>query len=223
MSFAAPKNLLGRLDPRPMVRAVEDWWFDITRHVETAGNARKPPASDVVGEVRDSYIYAPVPARNARAVLRDLPVKDFSEYTFVDLGSGKGKMLFVAAEYPFRRVVGVEFAIALHQLAQRNIARFRPRRRPSPVLESVLANAAEYDFPAGKLVVYLFNPFGPDILGRVLDNLERSLEREPRHVAVVMLWPEHSGVAARRPWLQESRKTRRSHIFETAGPPARGR
>ena len=220
MSFAAPKNLLGRLDPRLMVRAIEDWWFDTTRHVQTAGNAGKPSPSDVVGEVRDSYIYAPVRARNARAVLRNLPVKGLSEYTFVDLGSGKGKMLFVAAEYPFRRVVGVEFSIALHKLAQRNIAQFRPRRRPSPVLESVLANAAEYDFPAGKLVVYLFNPFGPDILGRVLDNLERSLECEPRHVVVVMLWPEHSGVAARRPWLHESRKTRRYYIFETAEQPA---
>jgi SAM-dependent methyltransferase len=216
MSFDA-KGLMGHLDPRSAVRAVEDWWFDTTRHVKTTGNAVKPPKAGLAGEVRDSHIYAPVRVRNARAAIRDLPVNDLSEYTFVDLGSGKGRMLFVAAEYPFRRIIGVEFALELHDAAQKNIERFRRSRRPRVLIESVHANAADYGFPAGKLVLYLFNSFGPDVLGRTLDNLGRSLEREPRHVLVVMLWPEHSDVVARRLWLRQSLKTRRYHIFETAG------
>jgi len=66
------------------------------------------------------------------------------------------------------------------------------------------------------LVIYLFNPFGPDVMNRMLDNLERSLKQEPRHVLVVMLWPEHADVVAAREWLRECVRTRRYCVFETA-------
>ena len=115
--------MANRFDLKERVRALEDWWFDTTRHVRTSRNAAAPEASKVVGEIRDSYIYAPVRVANAHAALRDLPINDFSQYTFVDVGSGKGRMLFVAAEYPFRRVVGVEFSNQLHVEALENIKR----------------------------------------------------------------------------------------------------
>jgi len=31
---------------------------------------------------------------------------DFNEFTFIDLGSGKGRVLLMAADYPFRRIAG---------------------------------------------------------------------------------------------------------------------
>jgi SAM-dependent methyltransferase len=206
---------LGLEEVRSWVRAGEEWWFDTTRGVRTAGNEGKPEAAQVVGEIRDSHIYAPVRVTNAHAALRDLPIRNLSEYTFVDVGSGKGRMLFVAAEYPFRKAVGVEFDRGLHELSVANIGRYKYRRRRCGEIESVHADAAGFEFPAGKLVIYMFNPFGPEVLGRMLDNLERSLEREPQHVVVVMLWPEYADVVARRGWLREWRKTRRHHIFET--------
>jgi SAM-dependent methyltransferase len=183
----------------------------------------RPPASKIVGEISDSHIYGPVRVANAHAALRDLPLGgaqdggggDYSQYTFIDMGSGKGRVLFVAAEYPFRKVVGVEFDRGLHELSVANIERYKHRRRRCGEMESVNADAAGFEFPAGKLVIYMFNPFGPEVLGRMLDNLERSLERAPQHVAVVMLWPEYADVVARRGWLREWRKTRRHHIFET--------
>src|ERR1700683_3774920 len=33
---------------------------------------------------------------------------DFRDFVFVDLGSGKGRTLLMASDYPFRRIVGVE-------------------------------------------------------------------------------------------------------------------
>lgn len=215
MPLSLLKSLAGRLDPRSAVRWIEDWRFDTTRRIKTAGHAGRPTAAAVVGEVRDSHIYIPVRVANAHAALHDLPLKDFSGYTLVDVGSGKGRMLFVAAEYAFQRIVGVEFATDLHELAQVNIARYRHRRQRCSSIESVNANAAEFEFPAGKLVIYMFNPFGPEVLERMLDNLERSLQREPRHVVLVMLWPEHSDVVMRRSWLRRYSKTRRHQVFET--------
>jgi SAM-dependent methyltransferase len=215
-------DFLKRLDPRLLYREVEDWWFDTMRGVRTAGNEHSPPPAKAVGEIQDSYIYGPVRVPNAHAALRALPVKHFSDYTFIDIGSGKGRMLFIAAEYPFRRVIGVEFAVELHQLACKNIARYRHPKRRSGSIESLNENAADFEFPSGKLIVYFFNPFGPKIMRRMLDNLERSLEREPRHVVLLMLWPEHSDVVAQRPWLKEISRTRRYHAFETFEPGRNG-
>jgi SAM-dependent methyltransferase len=200
---------------RAGARAIEDWWFDTTRGVRTSGISPSPKASEIVGEIRDSEVYLPVRVANARAVLRDLPVKDLSEYTFVDMGSGKGRMLFVAAEFPFRRVVGVEYSRVLHEQALENLARYRRSGQRCGAIESIHADAAEFEFPEEKLVVYMFNPFGPEVLGRMLGNLGRSLERCPRHVMVVMLWPENWELVAGMTGMREHRKTRRYHVYET--------
>jgi tRNA G46 methylase TrmB len=68
-------------------------------------------------------MYGPVRVANAHAALRDLPLVHtqnggagggaYSQYTFIDVGSGKGRVLFVAAEYPFRKVIGVEFQMPI--------------------------------------------------------------------------------------------------------------
>jgi cyclopropane fatty-acyl-phospholipid synthase-like methyltransferase len=187
--------------------------------VKTAGNAPKPEASRIVGEIRDSYIYAPVRAANAHAALRDLPIggsgeTDYSQYTFVDVGSGKGRMLFVAAEYPFRKVIGVEFSNDLHEEAVANIKRYKYPGQRCADIESIHADAAEFEFPDENLVIYMFNPFGPEVMGRMLANLERSIERHPRHVLVVMLWPEHSDLVAQMRGTRVYRQTRRHHIYQ---------
>jgi SAM-dependent methyltransferase len=211
-------NPLGGAAIRSYVRAVEEWWFDTTRHVRTAGDVALPNAANVVGEIRDSEMYVPVRVTNAHSALRDLPCGDFSEYTFIDMGSGKGRMLFVAAEYPFRKVVGVEFATELHEQARENIARYRHAKRRCGEIESVAADAAEYEFPEDNLVLYLFNPFGPEVMGRMLANLERSIERCPRHVIVMMLWPEHADLVADMRGIEVYRQTRRHHIYQTVSP-----
>jgi SAM-dependent methyltransferase len=212
------KNLKARL------RACEDWWFDTTRRVQTSGLVRRPPASKIVGEIRDSYMYGPVRVANAHAALRDLPLggadgRDYSQYTFIDMGSGKGRVLFVAAEYPFRKVIGVEFSNDLHNDALVNLKRYRHSGRRCADIEPVHADAREFEFPDDNLVIYLFNPFGPEVMERMLANLERSLEGRPRHVIVVMLWPEHSDVVERMAVMRVYRKTRRHHIFEAGERP----
>jgi SAM-dependent methyltransferase len=211
------------------VRACEDWWFDTTRRVRTSGLVARPPASKIVGEISDSYIYGAVRVANAHAALRDLPLGggqglgadagSYSEYTFVDMGSGKGRMLFVAAEYPFRKVIGVEFSNALHEEAVANLQRYRYSGRRCADIEPVHVDARDFEFPDDNLVIYLFNPFGPEVMERMLANLERSLEKHPRHAIVVMLWPDHSDVVERMAIMRVYKKTRRHHIFEAGARP----
>ncbi len=215
MGLGSSINSLGGAAIRSYVRSIEEWWFDTTRHVRTAGDVALPDAAKVVGEIRDSEMYVPVRVTNAHAALRDLPCGDLSKYTFIDMGSGKGRMLFVASEYPFRKVMGVEFSGDLHEEAKVNIGTYKHGRQLCGDIESVHADAATFEFPDEKLVIYMFNPFGPEVMRAMLANLERSLERSPRHVVVVMLWPERADVVAGMPWMKRYRETRRYHVYQT--------
>ena len=60
---------------------------------------------------------------------------DFRDFVFVDLGSGKGRTLLMASDYPFRRIVGVELLPALHQAAQENLGKYRSESQKCFALE----------------------------------------------------------------------------------------
>lgn len=201
------------------VREAEDWWFDWSRRVKTGDDGHHRTAQDTVGQKRDGYIYGPARAKNVRAAIAALGIKDYRDYTFVDLGSGKGRPVFLAAELPFRKAIGVEYSQAMHRAATENLRTFRGPAERRERMEFVEADAAEYELPAGNLVLHLFNPFGPEVMVHVLRNLEASLRNEPRHVMVVLLWPTLSEMVAAVPGMRPFLRSRRYDIFETRGAP----
>ncbi|HLW84440.1 MAG TPA: class I SAM-dependent methyltransferase [Candidatus Sulfotelmatobacter sp.] len=110
---------------------------------------------------------------------------DFREFTFIDLGSGKGRTLMLASDYPFRRIVGVELLPSLHQIAQENLKQYSSESQKCFAMESICADATDFPFPAEPTVLYLFNPFPESGLRRMLANLEQSLQQNPRPVYVL--------------------------------------
>ena len=114
---------------------------------------------------------------------------DFTGFTFVDLGCGKGKPLLVAASYPFRRLVGVDISAACVAVARRNLERYGPERIDPARLELGVQEAEDFVFPPGPLVVYLYNPFPGAVLEHVTANLEASLRAAPRPCAVIYVNP----------------------------------
>lgn len=110
---------------------------------------------------------------------------NFRDYTFIDLGSGKGRTLLMASDYPFRRIVGVELLPSLHQTAEQNLRQYKSAAQQCFALESICADATTFSFPDEPLVLFLFNPFGEAGMRRVVANLEQSLSVHPRQVYVL--------------------------------------
>lgn len=123
-----------------------------------------------------------------RSAIENLPIRP-EEFVYVDIGSGKGRTLLVASEYPFRRVIGVEFSPELNAVAAENIRKYRSPKRKCGDVSSICADAANWEFPAGNTMFFLYNPFGEDVLRRVLLNLGRSLIRNDREIYVVYSHP----------------------------------
>ncbi len=201
---------------RGVAEFFEDQWFDRTRNVRTSGNLSLGDSG--LAASGDSEWYQPARPAHIRRALRELSVRDLSGYSYVDLGSGKGRSLFVAAELPFRQITGVELSRRLHEVACANIGRFRYRTQGCTDLRSRNENASEFVFPEGKLVLYLFNPFGAGTMRQVLGNLETSLTRNPRHVVVVLLWPRCEDQVAAMEGMHLLRKRKEYQIFEAHAP-----
>ncbi len=122
-----------------------------------------------------------------RTALSALPSPD--SYSFIDLGCGKGRPLLVASEFSFRALIGVELSPALVEAARANAAILRrkfPKRVP---IRIDLADASMYPFPAGDLVVFLYNPFGEEVIAKVLVAIESALAAERRSIFVVYYNP----------------------------------
>jgi SAM-dependent methyltransferase len=141
---------------------------------------------------RHAVRYQPSDLDLARQALSQLGV-DFSRFTFVDCGCGKGLVLLLAAEFPFNRIIGVEFAPELVAIARRNIAHYRGDLLCRDI-EVVQADAAEFPPPPGPLVCYFYNPFGEPVMRHVVSRLEARLREDPAELIVIYLNPRHEQV-----------------------------
>lgn len=105
-----------------------------------------------------------------------------SDFTFVDMGCGKGKALLIATSMGFRNIVGVEFVPSLADTARRNLSKLAV-----PNATVVQGDASDYSFSDDDLVLYFFNPFSQEVMEKVVENLKKS---SARNVYVVYFEPE---------------------------------
>jgi SAM-dependent methyltransferase len=99
---------------------------------------------------------------------RTRPVAPIDGFTFIDFGAGMGRAVMLAAELPFRDVVGVEINPVLARIARKNLAVWRGSGRACAPMRFECRDAAEFRFPAGPCVAFLFNPFGAPVMRRLL-------------------------------------------------------
>ncbi len=94
--------------------------FDRRFAVDTAGVLLLP---EIHSDSRFNG-YSPTPHSHFSRMLQHVDV-DYSEFTFIDFGCGKGKALLLAAKLPFRRIVGVELSSELIEIAKTNLKTYK--------------------------------------------------------------------------------------------------
>ena len=109
----------------------------------------------------------------------------FEEFTFIDFGSGKGRAVLLASDYPFKKIIGVEFAPQLDEIAQQNVNRYHSATQKCRAIELHCLDVAEYVIPVEPAVFYFYNPFDAPVMTSVLDNIKRSLDEAPRPVFIL--------------------------------------
>lgn len=212
-----------RFLPRRAVRKFRDFIFAV-RH-----GAESLPAEDFdrrtgldtskagpvyrLDAINGNYIhsmgYEPIAEDAFRRVMSLVPVSDFAQFTFVDLGCGKGKALFLACEQGFQKATGVELSPGLARVAAQNAERWSQGN-----VSIHCEDAASWDWPRGPLVVFLYNPFDGKMMRAVMNHLHSSLRANPRECFVVYYSPAYEKVLLSMSWLRPEISTDNVRIYK---------
>ena len=114
--------------------------------------------------------YEPTPVEHFERLVAHVPFP-LEGASFVDLGSGMGRVVLLAARRPFKQVIGIEISAALHEIARDNLAAYGRARLRCRDVRLVRRDARNAAFPPGDLVVYLYNPFRAAVLEPVVARL----------------------------------------------------
>jgi SAM-dependent methyltransferase len=164
--------------------------------------------------VRYASLYRATLPRTFNRIIRAMRIRH-EDFIFVDFGSGKGRTLLLASEFPFKRVIGVEFSPALHEIAQKNVGIYQSKTQKCKEFKLECSDAAAYKLPIENTVFYLCDPFELPVMNPVIDNLKKSLENHPRKVFIAYLNPTYCAAMENSGFLHRIAK------FE-GGPPEAG-
>lgn len=165
--------------------------FDLMHGVETDGDVGGWTYLSDLNISSPNWIYgtnyAAIEPQRFFWILSSLNI-DFEEFVFIDFGSGKGRALLMASEFPFRKIVGVEFSPELHAIAQRNIRTYESPQQCKSV-ESVCMDFTDFQLPDESCVLFFFDPCEEKVLAKTLENIKRSLQERPRAMYLIYVAP----------------------------------
>lgn len=157
-------------------------WWERRLGIETRGYI----PWNTLGDNPESVDYEPVGYVTLQKVFKNLTIRESD--VFVDYGCGKGRPLFFATQFPFRRLIGIEMSRPMVEAAKGNCETLRTRQRRQHI-EILQADAKTWKVPADVTFVFLFNPFVGQILQGAIDQLFRSWSHNPRQMTIVYVQP----------------------------------
>jgi len=128
--------------------------------------------------------YEPMSEKIFHQMLKSLSI-NFSDYTFIDLGSGKGRVLLMATNYGFKKIIGIEFASDLNQIAKQNIEIFKNKSKCNAFIDSICEDATEFKYPEEPLVIFFYSPFNGKVMEDVVSNISNSYSNCKRKMILI--------------------------------------
>ncbi len=136
-------------------------------------------------------------------------IPDANDWSFLDLGCGMGRALAVASGFPFRSIIGIEINADLVRMARRNAAKVA---EPYPDRTPIVVRHGDATLPSikGPTILFMYHPFGPMLMDRLLDHIEASVQPED-DVLLIYLNPVHGDQVDARPRFRRWRAEILSH------------
>lgn len=191
--------------------------FDRKHGVDTAGVIATAELDHTSGRYGDGVSYGTVPIHQTESMFRAIAAsaaRPLGDFTFVDLGCGKGLPLMLAVLRGFGPVIGVELDSRLAATARQNAHAFAARAGiRDEAIEVVEQDAAQFEFPQRPTALFMFNPFGAQTLSTVLERAVASVERCPRPFFVAYYNTVHREVFDSQPALRLVRRTVRWSLY----------
>ncbi|HAM50457.1 MAG TPA: hypothetical protein DCP92_07070 [Nitrospiraceae bacterium] len=159
--------------------------FDMKYGTDTSGAILIEDLAIESKNIRESSGYHPTSIKLFKQIMNLLTI-NFSEFEFIDFGSGKGRVLLLASQYGFNKINGVEFSPVLHLIATKNITIYERYTGKPGKIESICMDAAEFPIPNAPLVCFFYSPFNGKVMRKVFDNVLTSYVVTPREIVLAL-------------------------------------
>ena len=101
--------------------------------------------------------------------------KNIFDFNFVDLGSGKGKVIILAHKMGFKKIFGIEISPKLNEICKNNL-----RKLGLNNIKIIEQDATIMKVLPENSVFYFYNSFEKPILNKVLDNIYQTLKNQKK-------------------------------------------
>ena len=125
-----------------------------------------------------------------------------NDYALFDIGCGKGRVVLLASEYPFRQIVGVELNPSLAQTARKNLNIWQRAPRASRNVHVVTGDVLSVPIPDGPVVIYFFNSFERELLQMLLNRLLEISATRSDPIDLLYVHPEYAGLVSQTPRME---------------------
>lgn len=183
---------------RRIITIARDHFYDKKLGVETSGydNPGYFQASSDITLNEDMVAYGPTPYRGLKNLIDYLGLNQND--IFVDLGSGKGRVVFFVAIQRLKKVIGIEYDKKLVDIANENLKNLRLNNTPIEIIHTDAANFKIKD----ATVFFMFNPFGHKTIEKVIANIKESLINYPRKIRIIYYHPVYRFLFDSQEWLK---------------------
>lgn len=139
-------------------------------------------------DIDHATIYMPVSYDVLEDVFGHIQIADYQH--FLDIGSGKGRALCMAAYHGVPKVTGIDFSAELCTTAKANLQLLQPRK-PGLTYKVINNDAFYYEIPTDVDCIFMFNPFDAVIMQGVVANILDSHTQHPRTITIIYANPQH--------------------------------
>ncbi|MEP6712074.1 MAG: class I SAM-dependent methyltransferase [Ferruginibacter sp.] len=137
-------------------------------------------------DISHATIYMPASYDLLEEIFKHVEIKSFKH--FVDIGCGKGRAMCVAAANGVDKITGIDFSKELCDAAAINLAKIK-QHFPGAQYKITNNDAFYFEIPNDADCIFMFNPFDEIIMSGVINNIEESMEQNPREVTIIYLNP----------------------------------
>lgn len=155
--------------------------------IQTSGFNNLKKLKVVSSNKASAFIYQPVNYYMAEKAFNHL-ILNKPKGSFVDYGSGQGRILAVSAHFGFTDITGIEFAPDLCETAGKNADKVL-KKIPDAQFSILCMDATKYAVKDSDTVFSFFNPFNGRIMLQVVKNILKSLKVAPRDIYIVYFNP----------------------------------
>ena len=107
--------------------------------------------------------------------------------TFIDFGSGAGRVLTFVYYFKPKKIIGIEFSKQLCKISEKNLTAFFQKKYID--WELIQKNAVNYHIPSNANIFFFYDPFEEIIMSKIIKNIKLSLKENKRPIWIVYISP----------------------------------